>query len=49
MSEKKEIEKRTDALLWRWAKGKHTVLRLIVVGAFLVSLGFILGGHVWRP
>ncbi len=49
MSEKNEIEKRTDAFLWRWVKEKHTVLRLIAVGAFLVSLGFFLGGYVWRP
>ncbi len=49
MSEKNDFEKRTDAVLSRWAKGKHTLLRLVAVGAFLVSLGFFVGGYVWRP
>ena len=49
MTEKNEIERRTDAFLWRWAKEKRTVLRLIVVGAGLVLLGFFLGGYLWRP
>lgn len=49
MTGKNEIEKRTDAALWRWAKEKHTALRLIAAGAGLVLLGFFLGGHVWWP
>lgn len=49
MSEKNEIEKRTDAALWHWANGKHTALRLIVAGAGLVLLGFFLGGYLCRP
>ena len=49
MSGKNEIEKRTDAALGRWAKGKHTALRLIAAGAALVLLGFFLGGYLCRP
>ena len=49
MSGKNEIEKRTDAMLARLAKEKHTFLRLIVAGACLVLLGFFLGGYLWRP
>ena len=49
MSGKNEIEKRTDDALWRWAKEKHTFLRLIVAGACLVLLGFFLGGYLCRP
>lgn len=49
MSGKNEIEKRTDAALWRWAKEKHTALRLIVAGAGLVLLGFFLGGYLCGP
>ena len=49
MSEKNEFERRTDAVLWRWVKEKHTALRLIVAGACLVGLGFFLGGYLWRP
>lgn len=49
MNGKNEIEKRADAALWRWAKEKHTALRLVVAGAGLVLLGFFLGGYLWRP
>ena len=49
MSGKNEFEKRTDDALWRWAKEKHTALRLLVAGACLVLLGFFLGGYLCRP
>ncbi len=49
MTGKNEFERRTDAALGRWAKGKHTAMRLIAAGAGLVLLGFFLGGYVWRP
>ena len=49
MNGKNEIEKRTDAALWRWANKKQTALRLIAAGAGLVLLGFFLGVFVWRP
>ena len=49
MSEKNESEKRTGSVLWRWAGGKRTALRLIVAGVCLVLLGFFLGGFVCRP
>ena len=49
MTEKNEIERRTDTMFSRWAKGNHTVLRLIVAGACLVILGFFLGDAVCRP
>ena len=48
MTGKNEFERRTDAVLWRWAKGKHTALRLLAVGAGLVLLGFFLGGALCR-
>lgn len=49
MAGKNEFERRTDTALWRWAKGKHTALRLLVAGASLVLLGFFLGGVVCWP
>lgn len=49
MSGKNETEKRTDAVLWRWAGKKHTALHFIAAGAGLVLLGFFLGGYLCRP